>query len=286
MNVAVLSAKGGTGKTLVSVNLASVAANATYIDCDVEEPNGHLFLKPKNVTICEVSVPIPIIDVQLCNQCRACVEFCRFNALALTGNRIRVFENICHSCGGCMLVCPQAAISERYRPIGNMQVGVSEDVRVISGFLEPGEASGIPIIHRLLRQSEDVAGDITIIDCPPGSACIVMESVKGADYCVLVAEPTIYGVHNLDLVHQLVTLFRKPCGVVLNKCQEGDNPAERYCLEHGLTVLGRIPFDHELGRLNSDAKIATCEDPQYHALFTGFLRRIEEEVAHAAATCP
>ena len=285
MNIAVLSGKGGTGKTLVSVNLASVAISATYVDCDVEEPNGHLFLKPENLTMSEVSVPIPVVDPQLCDQCRACVEFCRFNALALAGNKIRIFENICHSCGGCMLVCPQTAISERYRPIGTMQVGDSEDVRVISGFLNPGEASGIPIIHRLLKQSQGVAGNLTIIDCPPGSACIVMESIKGADYCVLVAEPTIYGVHNLELVHQLVTLFKKPCGVVLNKCLEGDNPAERYCLEYRLPVIGRIPFDHELGRLNSDAKIATCEDPGYHALFTGLLRRIGEEVAHATATC-
>ena len=284
MKIAVLSGKGGTGKTLVSVNLASVASDATYVDCDVEEPNGHLFFKPLEVVVEEVLVPVPIVDAQLCDRCRVCVNFCRFNALALSGDKIRLFENICHSCGGCVLVCPQKAISEVGRRIGSIERGRSGAVQVISGFLDPGEASGIPIIHQLLKHAEQSHSDMTFIDCPPGSACVVMESIKGADYCVLVAEPTIYGAHNLALVHQLVSLFAKPYGVILNKCLDADNPSEIYCKENGLVIIGSIAFDHDLGKLNSDARVASHEDERYHGLFADLLLGIREEVQHATAT--
>jgi len=278
MRIAVLSGKGGTGKTLVAVNLATVGAPSIYVDCDVEEPNGHLFFKPVDIHEEEITVRIPIVDHTACTGCRKCVEFCNFNALAYT-DKLLVFDDVCHSCGGCLLVCQENALAEREKNIGRVQAGTSGDVSVLTGILNPGEASGIPIIHRLLDSSgEAKASTPVFIDCPPGSACIVMESIKDADYCVLVAEPTIFGVHNLNMVYELVSLFQKPFGVVLNKCLKGENPAEAFCVEHGIKILARIPFDHELGLLNSDAKIAAQEDETYQELFWHLLQTVGQEV--------
>lgn len=286
MKIAVLSGKGGTGKTLISVNLASVAAHSTYIDCDVEEPNGHLFFKPKDVRTEDVSVLIPRVDETLCTGCRKCVDFCKFNALAYIKKSLFVFEEVCHSCGGCILICPEHALSEKAKKIGEVKKGLSDHVMVLTGILDTGEASGVPIIKALLNaqkeegeEEEEEEDRITLIDCPPGSACIVMESIKDADYCVLVAEPTIFGVHNLAMVYELVSLFGKPYGVVLNKCPEGFNPAEQFCLEHDIKILGKIPFDSELGTLNSNALIVARETKDYNELFTGLLKTIEQEVS-------
>lgn len=272
MKIAVLSGKGGTGKTLVSVNLAAVIKNSTYIDCDVEEPNGHLFFKPTEVKKEAISVKVPLVEHNKCTGCRTCVEFCYFNALAYIGNKVKVFEDICHSCGGCSQFCPEEAISETNKTIGWIENGKSEDVQVISGILNTGEATGVPIIKALLEHdTEDES--YTIIDCPPGSACIVMESIKDADYCILVAEPTLFGVHNLDMVHDLVTLFKKPFGVVLNKCLEGDNPAEQYCDEKNICVIGKIPFDKDLGTMNSNGLIVARENRHYQELFEALLKK-------------
>ena len=279
MKIAVLSGKGGTGKTLVSVNLAAVAGRSNYIDCDVEEPNGYLFFRPEPTEAEKVSVKIPVVDGELCNGCRKCVDFCKFNALAYINEKILVFEEVCHSCGGCGLLCPEKAVSEREKEIGEIVRGVSEEVSVRTGILNIGEASGVPIIKKLLH---DIPAGITFIDCPPGSACIVMESVKDADYCIFVAEPTLFGVHNLNIVYELVRLFGKPHGVVINKCLEGENPAEKYCLEKGLEVLARIPFDKELGSLNSDGRIAAREKAEYREIFASLLQRVSKEAGYEA----
>lgn len=278
MKIAVLSGKGGTGKTLVAVNLAAVTAPSCYIDCDVEEPNGHLFFKPTSIKSKPISVLLPQVDPLLCDGCRACVEFCQFNALAYVQNKLMVFDEICHSCGGCMLVCPQKALTEREKVIGSVEEGISEQVYVKSGFLNPGESSGIPVIKALLDSREPELSENTWIDCPPGSACIVMESIREADYCVLVAEPTLFGVHNLAMVHELVKLFKKPYGVVLNKCLPEVNPAEEYCKEHEIPILDKIPFDHYLGELNAKGIIVSRESEEYRNRFLGIWERIQEEV--------
>ena len=279
MRIAVLSGKGGTGKTFVSVNLASVAKDSYYVDCDVEEPNGHLFFKPIDINSEKVSVWIPFAEENKCIGCRKCVDFCKFNALAYIKDFLFVFEEICHSCGGCILFCPQGALSERQKTVGEIQSGKSANTTVLTGILNVGEASGIPVIKSLLRNSK-MNGNLILIDCPPGSSCAVMESIKDSDYCVLVAEPTVFGVHDLAMVYELVTLFGKPHGVVLNKCLGSKNPAEEYCNKMGINVLSRIPFDSELGLINSNASIAAKELKPYRELFAGLLETISREALH------
>jgi MinD superfamily P-loop ATPase len=276
MMIAVLSGKGGTGKTFVSVNLSFVADNSNYIDCDVEEPNGHLFFKPNIIKSEKVHVKIPNINNELCSGCRRCVDFCKFNALAYIKDKVHVFDEICHSCGGCMLLCPEKAISEKDKEIGEIQEGVFNNSNIYTGILNPGEETGVSIIKKLLKITDNKP--YTFIDCPPGSSCSVMESIKDVDYCILVAEPTLFGVHNFNMVYNLVKLFDKPFGVVLNKCLDGENPAEKYCNEKNIKVLCKIPFEHELGNINSNAEIASEKNEKYKSLFSSLLKTIKEEV--------
>lgn len=284
MRLAVLSGKGGTGKTLVSVNLAALLKEAIYIDCDVEEPNGHLFFKPDILEEEEILVKIPVADKNLCIGCRKCVEFCMFNALAYIKDRLLVFNEVCHSCGGCLLVCPEKALTEKDKVIGQVKKGVSEGVFIYSGILNTGEASGVPIIKRLLSKNNLKTDKPIIIDCPPGSACIVMESIKDADFCILVTEPTLFGVHNLNMVYELVKLFNKPFGVVINKCLNEKNPAEEFCLEKGLKILGKIPFDKDLGLLNSNAEIVVRKTDKYKEMFSSLLETVIKELKHNETT--
>ena len=296
MNIAVLSGKGGTGKTLLSVNMAAASESATYIDCDVEEPNGYLFFKPEEIVEENVSVKIPKVDKELCSGCRKCVDFCKFNALAFIKKAPIVFGDICHSCGGCSILCPENAITEKDKVIGKIEKGKSQGIDVYTGILNTGEVSGVPIIEKLLEEnrksssngevSNNIEGNekLSIIDCPPGSACIVMESIKDADFCVLVAEPTAFGAHNLEMVYELVNLFGKPFGVVLNKCLDGENPSEEFCKEKGIKILGRVPFEKELGELNSNAKIAARESERYNKLFKNILETVKGEVQHERAS--
>lgn len=296
MNIAVLSGKGGTGKTLLSVNMAAASESATYIDCDVEEPNGYLFFKPEEIVEENVSVKIPEVNKELCSGCRKCVDFCKFNALAFIKKAPIVFGDICHSCGGCSLLCQENAITEKDKVIGKIEKGKSQGIDIYTGILNTGEVSGVPIIEKLLEENRksssngEVSNNIerneklSIIDCPPGSACIVMESIKDADFCVLVAESTVFGAHNLEMVYELVSLFGKPFGVVLNKCLDGENPSEEFCKEKGIKILGRVPFEKELGELNSNAKIAARERERYNKLFKNILETVKGEVQHERAS--
>jgi MinD superfamily P-loop ATPase len=178
------------------------------------------------------------------------------------------------------LLCPEKALTEKEKVIGRVQKGTSEQVTVYTGILNPGEPSGIPIIKKLLDENEHERNKTIFIDCPPGSACIVMESIKDADYCILVAEPTLFGVHNLNMVYELVKLFSKPFGVVLNKCLDGENPSEKFCIEKDIQILGRIPFDNELGTLNSNAEIAVRKSERYRMIFSSLLEAVKKEVHH------
>lgn len=279
MRIAVLSGKGGTGKTFVSVSLACAAGRpAYYVDCDVEEPNGHLFLKPQVTGKTAVTVAVPQLDADRCTGCRKCAEFCRYNAVAMIKNKPMIFYEVCHSCGGCILFCPEKALREIRREIGFIEEGVSGDVAVLTGCLNTGEISGVPIIRELIKRFPRQG--CVLIDCPPGSACVVMESIREADYCLLVAEPTLFGVHNLAMVHELAALFGKPLGVLLNKCLPGEeNPAEKYCESRGIKIVESIPFDDGLARLCSNGLVASRESARYRELFQRLLKTLEKEVA-------
>lgn len=276
MKIAVLSGKGGTGKTFVTVNLASVAGNSLYIDCDVEEPNGHLFLKPEAGEVEEVFVQIPVVDGEKCSGCRKCVDFCKFNALAYIKDRVKVFKELCHSCGGCAMLCPEKAIVEEARGVGVIKTGASKSLRTKTGILNIGEASGVPIIRRLLE--EITAEENVYIDCPPGSSCLVMESIKDADYCVLVTEPTVYGVHNTALVHELVTMFNKSFGLILNKVSDNARIAREFCSKNGIGIIGEFPYDSEIAKLCSNGDLLVENSEKYAKVFSDILRRIETEV--------
>jgi MinD superfamily P-loop ATPase len=276
MKLAVLSGKGGTGKTFVSVNLAAAAGKAIYIDCDVEEPNGRLFLRPESLTSKTINIKQPVFDSEKCTGCRQCVDFCRFNALIYVKTKPMLFSEVCHSCGGCRLVCPSGAVSETEKPVGNVECGKSGDIRVVTGCMDLGEATGTPVIRAALAEAPDT-DDLTVIDCPPGSACSVMESVQAADYCLLVAEPTAFGLHNFKMVYELVSLLHKPCGVVINKA-DGEYPAlEAFCRGHGIPVLCRIPYTEKLAMLGASGQIAALADSEYAEMFRSLLGDIRRE---------
>lgn len=270
MKIACLSGKGGAGKTMVAVNLAAAAGKATYIDCDVEEPNGRLFFKPEQVKSQVVSSILPSFDQGKCTGCRKCVDFCRFHALMFLKEKPMLFSEVCHSCGGCMLVCQADAITEEKKGIGMLEIGQLGDLRVVTGILNPGEASGVPVIREALKQGSDR----TIIDCPPGSACSVMESVMDADYCVLVVEPTAFGFHNFQMIYELVTLLGKPHGIVINKEETPYQPLEGFCEEHEIPVLARIPYDPEVAALAANGEIAFEKKESMKNLFTSLLEKI------------
>lgn len=277
MKIAVLSGKGGAGKTLVSVNLAAVAEKANYVDCDVEEPNGHLFFQALDTISDDIFVSIPSVDEALCIGCRVCVNFCRFNAFAFIQEKPLLFSEVCHFCGGCARLCPQGAIKEVSKKVGTVGKGTSENVTIYGGAMLIGETSGMPVVRDLFSRIENEEG-LAVLDCPPGSGCLVMECVKRADFCVLVAEPTLFGAHNLEMIYKLVEIFDKPFGVILNKTVDGTNPSMEFCQKNNISVLGRIPFDYELGERNSNAQIIAREDTRYNKVFHGFLERIMQEV--------
>lgn len=282
MKIACLSGKGGAGKTFIAVNLAASIKTDTYIDCDVEEPNGKLFFTSQNISTekditsqniesIEVTSLLPDFDETKCTGCKECVHHCAFHALIYIKDKPLVFPEVCHSCGLCLLVCPEKAITEKPKSIGKLEIASCKKTKVVTGILNPGEASGVPVIKSALKQSYGT----TIIDCPPGSACSVMESVEEADFCILVAEPTVFGFHNFKMVHQLVKLLKKPCGVIINKEDETFEELNNYCKENSLPIFAKIPYKAEYAKLISEGKILCEEFPEINSLFCQLKKDIE-----------
>lgn len=273
MRIAVLSGKGGTGKTFVSTNLVSSVEDLSYVDCDVEEPNGYLFLKPEDVLEKDIRVSIPEVDKDKCDGCRECVDFCKFNALAHTGKKLLILEELCHSCGGCILFCDRQALSKKEHTIGRIEKGKLGERNIITGIMNIGESSGTPIIESLMEElGED---EDAVIDCPPGSACTVMDSIRDVDYCILVVEPTIFGLENFKMVEDLVRMYEKPFGVVINKYYEEENMARKYCLDNDIEILLEIPHNREIGKYNSQGLIVSDYDKAYRDLFIELFQGIK-----------
>lgn len=276
MTIAVLSGKGGAGKTFTAVNLAAAAGKAVYIDCDVEEPNGRLFWQPRGVTERTVTTALPTFDQGKCVGCRTCVDFCRFNALVYVKKAPMVFPEVCHACGGCALVCPQGAVGEQHRAVGAVEEGDRDQIHVVTGVLRTGEVSAVPVIRAALSAGLS-RGELTVIDCPPGSGCPVMESVREADYCLLVTEPTAFGLHNMAMVHELCRLLGKPCGLVINREEEPYAPLEDYCARENLPILLRVPYRRQLAQWGAEGVVAAWRSEELKAEFARLLREIGGE---------
>ncbi len=276
MIISVASGKGGTGKTTVATNIALSIGNVQFFDCDVEEPNANIFL---HATIKErenVSVIIPEIDKEKCDYCGKCSEFCAYNALAVVRSNVLVFPELCHSCGGCELVCPKDAITWRERVIGKIEHGQTKGIDFYHGLLNVGEAQAIPVIKALKRKIDKKMN--VIIDVPPGTSCPVIESISGSDYCVLVTEPTPFGLHDLKLAVEVVRHMHIPFGVVINRDGIGDNGVEVYCKKESIPVLLKIPERQKIALLYSKGIALANEAHEWKEMFGLLFNRIQEQV--------
>lgn len=274
MQIAVLSGKGGTGKTTVSTNIAK-AMGWQYVDCDVEEPNGFIFLNPEITKNEKVSIPVPKINPSKCIGCKKCVKTCQFNALAWVNKDVLLFDKLCHGCGACTLVCRYGAISEEDREIGNIDVGNDGEISCMRGTLDIGEPMAGPIIRKLRKMIGDKN---TIIDCAPGSSCTVVASIEGADYALLVTEPTAFGLHDLKIAVELVRNMNIPFGIIINRASDEKDLIEEYCEKEKINIIEKIKFDKDIAVLYSKGMMLVEHD-KYKNLFLEIGRKIKEEVS-------
>jgi len=274
MIIGVASGKGGTGKTTVATNMASALGRGVrLLDCDVEEPNAHLFLNPALGQTEEVSTFIPEIDDDLCTACKKCVEICRFRALTVVGKKVLVFPELCHSCGGCIEVCEEGAVKSGMRELGTVESGAAGDILFSQGRLRVGEAMSPPLIKKV--RSINGNNGVTIIDAPPGTSCPVIAAVKGVDFVLMVTEPTPFGLHDLKLGVEAIKTLGIPCGLVINRSDIGDNGVREYAAQEDIPVLLEIPFDRRIAEAYSVGKLIIEVLPDWTEKFRDLYNRIE-----------
>lgn len=265
MKIAIASGKGGTGKTTVATNLAQVAATAglavAYLDCDVEEPNGHLFLKPTVGRQESIDKLLPAVDLDRCTFCGRCGEVCRYGAIACVGKQVLVFGELCHACGGCVLACPADTVREVPKPIGQLRRGAAGPIRFVEGRLNVGEAMSPPVIRAVKAAS--TRADLTVLDCPPGTSCPVIESIRGSDLVLLVTEPTPFGLYDLKLAVEMVRALKLPLAVVLNRCDIGDDRVRRYCHGQRIPILAEIADSRAVAEAYSRGELASAAVPAF-----------------------
>jgi MinD superfamily P-loop ATPase len=280
MRIAIASGKGGTGKTIVATNLAATLAQqnhpVAFLDCDVEAPNGHIFLKPEIVHREAVSIPVPEVDEARCTRRNRCGEFCQYSAIVCLGTAVLTFPDLCHGCGGCSLVCPEGAIREVPRMIGEVEHGAAGALRFVQGRLRIGQALVPPVIRAVKRHLPRTG--IAILDAPPGTSCPVVETIRDADFVLLVAEPTPFGRHDLRLAVETVRVVGLPHAVVLNRVGLGDDGVQQYCDRAGIPILLEIPDDRRIAETYSRGELAIRAVPAY----TGWMRVLFERLRHEA----
>jgi MinD superfamily P-loop ATPase len=274
MIISIASGKGGTGKTTVATNLAvSVNGPVQLLDCDVEEPNAHLFLRPTIEETRTITTPVPDIDLEKCTFCKKCAEICRFRAIAVLGDTVLTFPELCHSCGGCMAVCPEGAITEKGRELGVLEIGAMNGVSFAHGRLRVGEAMAPPLI-RVVRDCTWEDG-LTLIDAPPGTSCPVIAAMKDTDFVLLVTEPTPFGLNDLKLAVEAVKILEIPMGLVINRADMGDDTVRDYARAEGLPILMEIPFDRKIAESYSRGDMFALAIPEWKARFRELVGKIE-----------
>jgi len=281
MDIAIASGKGGTGKTTVAVNLALVAAragwNVSCLDCDVEEPNGHLFLHPTIESSDPVGIPVPEVDKEKCTGCGTCAQICAYNAIACIKKKVLTFPELCHGCGGCARVCPEGAIREVPRDIGVVERGAAGEISFVHGKLKVGEAMSPPLI-RAVKRERPGSGNHTVnfLDAPPGTSCPVIVAVSGADLVLLVTEPTPFGLNDLGLALDMVRELGVPHAVVVNRHEEDNESARAFCAERDVAILGEIPDDRRVAEAYSRGEIAVDAVPGCEGTFLRLWDRIRQ----------
>lgn len=271
LNIAVLSGKGGTGKTTVSTNLA-IALNANYIDCDVEEPNGFLFLKPEISKKEDVMADYPIIDDDKCISCNACINICEFNALARVKDDIILFQKLCHGCGACKIACRYNAVDYSKRQIGRIERGNARGIKCERGILNVSEPMAVPIIRALLK---NLPQGVNLMDCPPGTSCNVVNALNYADAAILVTEPSEFGLHDLKMAVELVKICGIPFGIIINKDNGENNIIRQYCKQEKIKIIGSIPYSRHTAVLYSMGKML-YDDLNHKAVFDGIAQEVRE----------
>ncbi|MCW4047537.1 MAG: ATP-binding protein [Candidatus Bathyarchaeota archaeon] len=265
MIISVASGKGGTGKTSVAVNIALSVGNVQFIDCDVEEPNAHLLLHPKIHKMQPVYTFVPLVNEALCSHCGECSQFCHYNAIFVSPQKVLVFPDLCHSCGGCELVCPKKAISWEKHRIGTLKFASAGDLALVYGELEVGKPLAVPVIKTAKQQIKK--GENAILDSPPGASCPFVETVRGSDFCVLVTEPTPFGLHDLKITIQVLRKMMVPFGVIVNRAGVGDKKVYDYCKEENIRVLMEIPYERKIAELYSRGVPFSLEMPEWTEKF-------------------
>jgi len=277
MKIAVLSGKGGTGKTTVSNNLAARLPEATLIDCDVEEPNSHIFMNPQINEEEDIQVGYPVIDEEKCTHCRKCATFCHYNAIIASSKMTMPMKEICHDCGGCALVCEFNAINYEYRNIGKIFSGNSRfSSKLIYGSLMTGELSGVKIINRLKEVIQD--DPLVIIDSPPGTSCSTVAALEGCDYALIVTEPTPFGVSDMKMVVEMLKEMKIPFALVINKAGLGDNEVYNYCRSENIRILGEFPFDKKVAQAYAIGHLAIEVNSEICSSYDALWERIQKDV--------